>query len=44
MFKLPAGSPPALSPPPAAAFLADMAMAGARAGAGALWLGTPMHG
>lgn len=40
MFQLPAGSSPALSPPPAAAFLADMAVAGA----GALGPRTPMHG
>lgn len=40
MFELPAGSPTALSPPVAVAFLADMA----GAGAGTLGPGTPMHG
>lgn len=39
-FPLPAESSPALSPPPAAAFLSDIA----EAGAGALWPETPMHG
>lgn len=37
---LPAESSPTLSPTPAAAFLSDIA----EAGAGALWPGTPMHG
>lgn len=39
-FPLPAESSPTLSPTPAAAFLSDIA----EAGAGALWPETPMHG
>lgn len=39
-FRLPAESSPTPSPTPAAAFLSDIA----KAGAGALWPETPMHG
>lgn len=39
-FRLPAESSPTPSPTPAAAFLSDIA----QAGAGALWPETPMHG